>query len=247
MFEIFKRNKKKEVVPIFEALGTDMHCHLLPGVDDGSGSMEESVACMQTMHACGYKRVHYTPHYQSPRFPNTEEDIKQRYALLLEGMKKQDVELEMAGVAGEYRIDEGFEARMKENKFLKVNDQYLLVELSLHQPWMGVENILFDLHTMGYDVILAHPERYPYFGSRSEALERIKETGVLFQVNVLSLNGFYGESAQRNAFDMIENGWIDLMGTDMHNRMYASALEACTRNRQIQKIMETKEFLNNKL
>ena len=99
----------------------------------------------------------------------------------------------------------------------------------------------------GYDVIIAHPERYPYYDSHSEELEQFKEQGIYLQVNILSLDGFYGEAAQRKAFDYIENGWVEFLGTDMHNVMYAEALRHASTNRKIIQLLEKTEFENKNL
>lgn len=245
MFDFLKKNKKPE--PIFEILGTDMHNHLVPCVDDGSRSAKESIECIRTMQQLGYKRMYITPHFQFPRFPNDEDDIRQRYESLKKTLIENGVTMELAGVAGEYRIDDSFAHRMETSRFLKIDDKYVLVELSLHQQRMGVEEVIFDLHVKGYEVILAHPERYPYFNVHSPMMEHLKEQGVLFQLNVLSLGGFYGEGAQRRAFDLLNAGWVEFLGTDMHNTMYAHALCDLSHNRKVRKALEKYQFMNSTL
>ena len=245
MFGFLKRNKEPR--PIFKPLGTDMHCHLVPQVDDGSKCMEESIECLNTLKAVGYDRVIITPHFQSPRFPNDEDDICRRYEELRKQAVDAGVEIELAGIGGEYRIDSGFKPRLDNPRFLLVGGKYVLVEFSLHQQMMGCDEMIFDLQMQGYEVILAHPERYPYlnvFGSRTEQL---KNQGVLFQVNLLSLGGFYGEEAKRRAYHLIEQGWVDFLGTDTHNTMYAQALIALTHDRKVEKVLEKHSFMNNTL
>lgn len=223
-----------------------MHCHLLPRVDDGSKSEEESVTCLRVMKAAGFESVIFTPHYQYPRFPNVEEDIQNRFA---------DLKLDFAahgsydgpqllGIAGEYRVDTGFNDRIAANKFLLVGGRYLLAEFSLHQQVMGLDQVMFDLQMKNYDVILAHPERYPYYSSSSHVLQRFKDMGVFFQINILSLSGFYGEGPRRKGFEMIENGWVEFLGTDMHNTLYAQALIDATHDRKIEKVLEKHTFMN---
>ncbi len=247
MFEFLKQ-KTKTARPIFEALGTDMHCHLLPCVDDGSNGVEETVACLRVMKAAGYKKVILTPHYQSPRYPNVEEDILARFANLKKdiaaaGVAASDIP-ELVGVAGEYRIDSGFQQRLMDNKFLLIGGKYLLVEFSLYQQILRVDRVLEELQQKGYILILAHPERYPYYDSDSPMLKQFKEMGIFFQSNVLSLGGFYGEGPRSKAFEMIEKGWVDYLGTDLHNMLYADALVECTHNRQIEKVLKNHTFLN---
>ena len=245
MFSFFKR--KYEPRPIFAALGTDMHCHLVPKVDDGSKCVEESVECLNTLKSVGYNKVIITPHFQTPRFENDEDDIRRRYDELKKQAIEAGVEIEMAGVGGEYRIDSGFQKRLDNPRFLQVGGKYVLVEFSLHQQMMGCDEMIFDMQMKGYEVILAHPERYPYLNVHGTRMEQLKNQGVYFQTNVLSLGGFYGEEAKKRAYQMIERGWVEFMGTDTHNTMYAQALVDLSHDRKVEKILEKYEFMNKML
>lgn len=256
MFGLFKKNK---ILPTFAPLVTDMHCHLLPLVDDGSKSLEESLEIMETMKATGFQEILLTPHFQHPRFPNRKDDILERFKNFCEEVKvnKGDRDIPvMKNVSGEYRIDDGFEDYVENKELLTYHfadpnrgseKGLLLIEFSLHQKSMGLDEVVFNRQMEGYDIILAHPERYPYFDSHSDLIEQFKEQGVYFQVNILSLDGFYGEASQKKAFDYIENGWVEFLGTDMHNVMYADALKHSSCNKKIIKILETKEFENKNL
>lgn len=256
MFGLFKKNK---TLPTFAPLKTDMHCHLLPLVDDGSKSLEESLESMVAMKEVGFDEIKLTPHFQYPRFPNVESDILERYKNFLEEIERNRGDRDLPkinGISGEYRIDDGFGEHIKRDEILTFHFSdpskgskkgFLLMELSLHQPVMGFEEVMFERQMEGYDVILAHPERYPYFDSHSSRLEQMKEQGVYFQSNILSLDGFYGEEARKKAFDFIENGWIEFLGTDMHNTMYSQALRHASTNRKIIQLIEKEEFQNKYL
>lgn len=245
MLNLFK--KKYDPRPIFAPLGTDMHCHLIPRVDDGSKCIEESIECLQTLQAVGFNKVIITPHFQYPRFPNDEDDIRHRYEEVKQQAKEQGVEIELRGIGGEYRIDSGFQARLDNPRFLKIGDKYVLVEFSLHQQMMGSDEMIFDLQMKGYDVILAHPERYPYMNINGMRMEQLKNQGVFFQINALSLGGFYGDDAKQRAYDMLERGWVEFMGTDTHNTMYAQALRDLSNNRKVEKVLEKYQFMNCEL
>ena len=244
-FNLFKR--KYTPRPIFAPLGVDMHCHLIPKVDDGSKCTEESIECLNTLSAVGYKKVIITPHFQYPRFPNKEDDIVNRYNELKKQAQDAGVEIEIAGIGGEYRIDSGFAQRLEKPQFLRVAGKYVLVEYSLHQQMMGSDELIFDLQMKGYEVILAHPERYPYLNVQGMRMEQLKNQGVFFQINVLSLGGFYGEEAKRKAYEMLDLGWVEFMGTDTHNTMYAQALSDLSRDRKIEKVLEKHTFMNSTL
>lgn len=246
MFEFLKRNQKPE--PIFETLGIDLHNHMIPMVDDGSESAEMTVGCIRTMWECGFRKMYITPHFSFPRYPNREDDIVQRFNEIKKTLVENGVEMEMLGIGGEYQIDDGFAPRMENPHFLTLGaDNYLLVELSLRQLRMGFEQVIENLLMKDQQVILAHPERYLYLSSTSTRFETLKNQGVLFQCNILSLAGFYGHEAQSRAVKMIENGWVDFLATDIHNYMYADALRAATHNRTVQKILGKYKFMNKEL
>ena len=245
MFKLFRR--KIEPRPMFQFLGTDMHCHLVPGVDDGSKCIEETLECLQTLQAVGYSKVIITPHFQYPRFNNDEEDIKRRYEEVKRQAKEASLGIELAGIGGEYRIDTGFAPRLENPRFLQVAGKYVLVEFSLHQQMMGCDEMIFDMQMKGYEVILAHPERYPYLNVHGERMEQLKNQGVYFQVNVLSLGGFYGEEAKKRAQQLIEKGWVEFLGTDTHNSLYARALVDLSNNRKVERFLEKYEFMNKTL
>lgn len=246
MFEFLKRSTKVE--PIFEALRVDMHNHMIPGVDDGSESLEMSAECIRTMWEVGYRKMYVTPHFCFPKYANEEEDIKRRFEELKKYLKEQGVEMELVGIGGEYRIDDSFAKRVKDPRFLTVgSDKYLLVELSLHSQRMGFENTIYEVQMTDQQVVLAHPERYLYIDVNSRKFETLKDQGVMFQCNVLSLSGFYGREAQSRAVKMIEKGWVELLGTDMHNLVYAKALRDATQDRTVRKVLDRYEFLNKSL
>lgn len=245
MLDFLHINRKP--LPVFEALGTDIHCHLVPGVDDGANNAEVSLYCMRNLSALGFKNLYITPHFQFPRYCNEESDIVARYDKLSQQVAQSDVALNLRGVAGEYRIDDRFAQRVEENRFLRIADKYVLVEMSLHQSRMGVAESIYSLQETGCEVILAHPERYPYLSLNSPLYEQLKNQDVYFQVNILSLAGFYGDLARWMGYSLIERGWVDFLGTDTHNEVYIQALIRASHDRRLRKMLDKYEFMNNKL
>lgn len=242
MLDFLKRNKVPR--PIFEALGVDMHCHLIPGVDDGSKSVNETIELLGIMRACGFKKCVITPHFQHLRFANDEADIQHRYEELKAEVANADLGIELAGIGGEYRVDTAFANRIEQNRFLHVGDESVLVEFSLNQQMYGASQLLYDLQMKDHVVILAHPERYPYLNPLSPQFEKLKDQGVQLQVNLLSLDGFYGEVAMRTAYCLIERGWVEYIGTDLHNPIYGKAMIHASHNRRIEKIINKNKFQN---
>lgn len=237
----------KKDTSILSHIGVDIHSHLIPGIDDGAKDYETAVSCIREMVLHGINKIYVTPHFQTRRFKNDEDDVKERFELLKQRIADEKIEVNMQ-LAGEYLIDSGFRARMESGrKFLAINDKYLLVEFSFDQSMMGMEELFFDMQMMGYEVVLAHPERYHYLDENSKLLNRLKEQGVYFQSNVLSFGGFYGKSVMKQAYQYVEKGWIDFLGTDMHNIKYRNALGEVCKSSRFQKMMRKQEFLNNQL
>ena len=178
----------------------------------------------------------------------SEEDIKRRYEELKTYLQEKGVAMELMGIGGEYRIDDGFEPRMENPRFLTIGtDKYHLLEISLHHHRMGFERTIYDVQMTDRQVILAHPERYLYLNVNSKKYETLKDQGVFFQCNILSLSGFYGKETQKRAVQMIERGWVEFLGTDLHNLAYAAALREATESRTVRHVLVHYTFQNREL
>jgi len=243
LFGLFTKKEEK----ILSRIGVDVHSHLIPGIDDGAKDYETSLSCIREIARQGVQKIYVTPHFQTRRFKNDEDDVRLRFEELKAKVADAKIDVDMQ-LAGEYLIDDGFRARMQsDKKFLTINDKYLLVEFSFNQSMMGMEELFFDLQMMGYEVILAHPERYPYFDVDSDLLNKLKEQGVYFQSNILSFGGFYGKDVMKRSYQYVEKGWIEFLGTDMHNIKYRDALSDICNISKFQKMMRKQIFLNNQL
>lgn len=205
-------NKKKSLKDsgIFEGF-TDWHSHILPGVDDGIPNMEAALEVLQEYERLGFKRVWLTPHIMED-FPNKPEDLRKRFEQLKEQWKG-NVELRLAS---ENMLDTLFEERLEKNDLLPIGEDgnYLLVETSYYTPPFNLEELLDKTRAKGYYIILAHPERYRYMEEKD--YHNLKEKGILFQMNLLSLVGAYGETARKKAEWLLGKGMIDFLGTDVH-------------------------------
>lgn len=195
---------------VFHGL-TDCHSHILPGVDDGVKTMEESLAILDRYESLGMKSVWLTPHIMED-VPNRTEDLRARFRTLL-GSYKGGLELHLGA---ENMIDNLFEERLKAGDLLTVgedNDR-ILVETSYFTPPYGFYDILDSIKAKGLFPILAHPERYIYMSEKDYG--RLKSMGVLFQMNLFSLAGFYGQRAKKVAGDLLKKGSYEYAGTDIH-------------------------------
>ena len=207
----------------FTAIGTDLHSHLLPGIDDGSPDMETSLALIQALVNLGFKRLITTPHVMPDFYPNTRDVILQKRDEVLEAIENEKLVLDGFDAAAEYFIDETFVALMKKEPLLTLPGNHVLVEMSFHRPYADLHTVLFDLQMKGYYPILAHPERYSYF-KYLEDYQQLKEMGCKFQVNILSLTAYYGRPIQTAAKKIMEHQLIDFLATDLHHARHVENL-----------------------
>lgn len=206
-------NKKKSLLETGVLQGlTDWHTHILPGVDDGIQTMEESLAVLNEYERLGFKKVWLTPHIMED-YPNETAALKKKFEELKANWKGN---LELA-LAAEHMLDNLFEERLENNDFLPIGEDgdHLLVETSYYTPPYSMEEMLEGARKKGYYLILAHPERYRYMEEKD--YQKLKEDGIKFQMNLLSLTGAYGESAKKKAEWLLENNMINIFGTDIHN------------------------------
>ncbi|WP_375436778.1 tyrosine-protein phosphatase [uncultured Hymenobacter sp.] len=227
-----------------------MHSHVLPGLDDGAETVEQSVALLRELRALGYRKVIMTPHIMGDFYKNTPEGIKAALVAMQRAATEAglaDMELECAA---EYYLDEWFGQRLERNDDLLTfggAKRYLLFETSyINEPFNLAETV-FRLQSMGYQPVLAHPERYTYFYGRFDDLKRIRENGALLQVNLNSLAGYYSSGAKRVAEKLIDAHMVDMVGTDAHNIKHTHILRDKTlATEYLLKLLEL-PLLNNTL
>jgi len=220
IFPFFKKEKAKTRGPV---LKVDMHSHFIPGIDDGSASMEESLALLRGMEALGYEKVITTPHIMVDVYRNTPRIIKEGLASLREAAKAEGIGLEIEAGA-EYYMDEGFYAHLRSGEVMSIKNKYLLFETSYVSKPLQIEEMIFEIGTAGYIPLMAHPERYRYVSDPQKEYGRFKELGVLFQADLNSFGGYYGRSAKKNVEFLSKNGMIDFLGSDVHHQRHMEAL-----------------------
>ena len=220
MFNIF--NKKLAPQPLIFA--TDIHCHVIPGIDDGSPDINVSAGLIERMQSWGIKRIIATPHVTMSTFENNPQTVRPALESLIVELERRDNNIEISNAA-EYRLDELFLDHMEKGILMPYPNNYILVENSfIQEPW-NVEQVLFDLKVKGYKPILAHPERYSYYHNRFERYDTIYRSGTMFQVNLLSLAGYYGKAEKKTAEMLVEKNMVNFLGTDLHNHRHADAIE----------------------
>lgn len=221
MFD-FLRKKKVEKPELF--FHTDMHCHLVPGIDDGQEEAEGGAELVARESSWGVKRIITTPHVTQDTFENTPEIINEAFAKLQNAVSERGVDIQLLHSA-EYRMDGFFQDQLEKGNVTPMPNNYLLVENPFVQEAWGLDQVLFDLKMKGFKPILAHPERYVYYFTKKERYHQLHDSGTLFQVNLLSLAGYYGKGIRQIAEYLVENDMVDFLGSDMHHMRHCEAIE----------------------
>ena len=214
MFSFFK-NFSSKTINDFSFIGTDIHSHLIPSIDDGCNNLESSLICIEHLKGMGFNKIVTTPHIMASVYPNTPVIINEGLKLLATALKERNIQVEIEAAA-EYKVDELFTEYLATDNLLTFGDNYVLIELSFVAPPINLEEVIFTMITKGYKPILAHPERYRYWNDKLHKFEYLKTLGCLFQLNLMSLVGQYGLAAKIVAHKLLSNNLIDFLGTDLH-------------------------------
>ncbi|HEY0244728.1 MAG TPA: CpsB/CapC family capsule biosynthesis tyrosine phosphatase, partial [Mucilaginibacter sp.] len=190
MFSFFKKKpfQKKEITFNYESVMVDMHSHVLPGIDDGAQTPQESIALIKRMMDLGIKKIIATPHVMADYFKNTPETIAAALAILKAELEKEKIDIAIE-TAAEHYFDETFAARVDNKKLMTMGDNYCLFELSFISRPPNVIEVIQKMTKLGYKPILAHPERYPYMDM--DQLSIIHGWGCSLQLNTIALTGYY--------------------------------------------------------
>jgi tyrosine-protein phosphatase YwqE len=203
-----------------------MHSHLVPGIDDGAPDVDTSLQLIRGMHELGYKKLITTPHIMWEMFKNTHEKILAAYQSIKIKLEQSNIPVELL-VAAEYYMDDHFDELLrKDEPLLTLKDNLVLVEFSFIRQPVDLKEMLFKLLIKGYQPVIAHPERYLYFGAHKNWYDEMKDQGCLFQLNLLSLCGFYGKKQEELAQYLIRKKYVDLIGTDLHNAHHLQILKS---------------------
>jgi len=223
-----------------------MHSHLVPGVDDGSDSVDTSLALLEGFVALGYKKVITTPHIRPDYFPNTPEILAAGFKKLKSAVESAGLEIELE-FAAEYFVDFDFFKTMESDNLLTFSGNHILIEISTFSAPPNLFDTVFQLRVKGYQPILAHPERYVYFANL-EAFEKLKDFGCLFQTNILSLAGHYGKEVKELSNKLLKKGMVDLLGTDMHHIRHLESLkQLSSASEKIMRLIQENKFMNSSL
>ncbi|MBI2281255.1 MAG: capsular biosynthesis protein [Bacteroidetes bacterium] len=230
----------------FSIFKVDMHSHLIPGIDDGSPTMETSIEMIREFVAMGYKKIITTPHVMSDYYKNTPEIILGGLKQVKEELIKHNISIEIEAAA-EYNLDDGLETLIDNKQILTFGDNYVLFELPFMQEPRNFQEIVFKFQTNGYKPILAHPERYSFWHKNFEKFEELKAKGILLQLNLMSLTGHYNLDTKKIAEKMVDANLIDLVGTDCHRMDHLNIIKSFADTKYFNMLANNPILQNNRL
>ncbi len=242
---LFFRRKNTDTVPAADLLAfmpTDIHSHLLPGVDDGVPDLATSLHFIEQLREMGIRKIITTPHIMMDRYPNSAETLTAPYQQVQQELLQHSSPLPFH-FAAEYYLDEQF-VPLLQQPLLTISGNKVLVEISFISAPMQLAQWLFDIQAAGYQPVLAHPERYAYYHADIEQYAQLKKQGCLLQLNLLSLTGYYGKHIQQAAEKLMAAGLPDLIGTDLHHEKHLRAINSIAKNSKLRKVLDTYPFGN---
>lgn len=194
----------------------DFHSHILPGVDDGFKSMEDSLEELKIAEEEGITDIVLTPHYISDSsYSSSASDNKKIFNKLVKQKDKLGINVNLY-LSNEIYINDNIEELVNKKLINPINNKYLLIELPLNGYIQNSKRIIFKLISNGYKVILAHPERYPFLKENKDAIKDFLDMGVLLQGNFMSLFGRYGKHSKKLLKYYLKKNYISFLGSDFH-------------------------------
>lgn len=227
-------------------LKCDIHSHFIPGIDDGAPTMEASLELLRAMHGLGYRKVITTPHSMADGYKNPPEVILGGLEKVRRAVKEEGLDIQV-DAAAEYYLDHALQEKITSQKLLTFGTDKVLFELPFISEPAVLLNVVFEMQTQGFQPVLAHPERYQFWHTDMGTMEKLKDRGVIFQLNMIALAGAYGPAARKQAEKIADRGWYELVGSDCHSMKHIEAMEAARTEPCLHKLVESGKLLNAKL
>jgi tyrosine-protein phosphatase YwqE len=217
----FSKNKSvlKDLIPDNHV---DIHSHLLPGIDDGARTFTDSLRLTKALQSFGVTQIITTPHIIQHVWDNSQEDIEALSTITKSNLETENILIPFKAAA-EYLMDDQFVRLFQSKNLLTLKDNYVLVEMSYINAPIQLYTILFDLQVAGYTPVLAHPERYLFYQNNFDEYKKLKRAGCLFQLNLLSVVGYYGGQINKTAEKLLTQGLYDYVGSDVHHDNHIAA------------------------
>ena len=222
MLSFFK--SKPKLAELIPSGYVDIHSHVLPGIDDGAQKIKDSEFLLESMIDFGFSKVITTPHTMKNVWDNTTSSIGDAYNLVHSELPELSKQVSLQ-FASEYFLDENLIRLAQQEKLLSLKDNFILIEMSYLNAPIQLYDFLFELQLKGYQLVLAHPERYNYFHSNKKEFSKLKKAGCLFQLNLLATVGYYGKNVAETADYLLKENLYDFVGSDIHHKNHVAAFQ----------------------
>jgi tyrosine-protein phosphatase YwqE len=196
---------------------TDIHSHVIPGIDDGAKTMDDSIALIKKFQELGIHKIITTPHVMGGVWPNSTEVITSKLQEVKERLQEEGITEFSIEAAAEYMLDENFIELLEKKDLLPIKENKILVEMSYLNPPSNLFDTLFAMQIAGYKPVLAHPERYNFYHMDKAKYADLKRAGAHFQLNLLALTKYYGLPVQKTALYLLEKNMYNYVATDAHH------------------------------
>lgn len=240
MLSIFR---KKELVNNLEWLGADIQSYLLPGVGEESMDISISIDFIQQLNKLGIRKIHFAPGVFTKKSQDEVSAILPAGEKLTNVLKKENISVQLTASA-KYIVDSDFKVT---DDLLTLPGNYVLIEMPLLVEAPNLEKIIFNLQISGYKVILAGVERYSYYHNNYRRYHRLKDLGILFQLNLLSAVGGHGKEEKRAATYLLEHKFYELAATDIQNKEQLEILIKCVADGSLFQKIDKYHFINEEI
>lgn len=242
------KSQESEQVPDLDMsfIHTDMHSHLVFGIDDGAQTLEDSLGLIEALMNMGYRKLYTTPHIFRDLYFNSPDTIRPNYEIVKKAIEEKNWDIEFH-FAAEYYLDDHFENLIAKDDLLTMGKRFVLLEYSFEEEPANAKRALFNLQLQGYKPILAHPERYNYLHNTFQKYEELAERDVFLQLNINSLSGHYGPNVRKISERLIDAGLISFIGTDCHHTGHLHLTQQVRSNPHLRKLVESGKLKNKEL
>ena len=246
--KIFKKQEPLLHQADLSVLKSDVHSHLIPGIDDGAQTLNDSIELLKIFKESGYKKVITTPHVMSDYYRNTPEIINDGLYKLKKEIKSQGIDIELEAAA-EYNVEPDFEEIIKNDNVLTFGgkNRYVLIELSFFKEPERLNETIWSLNNKEYSPVLAHVERYEYWHKDLDKFTEMVNRGVKLQLNIGSLTGAYGPEIKKVANWLVDEKIIDLVGTDCHHLKHLDMLQLARKLPKFHQLISQPQIINSSL
>ncbi|UGS24189.1 tyrosine-protein phosphatase [Flavobacterium channae] len=222
MLSLFK--SKPKLAELIPSGYVDIHSHVLPGIDDGAQNIADTEFLLKEMKQLGFSKVITTPHTMKNVWDNTTDSIRNTHVLVQKELPELSKKVALE-CASEYFLDENLMQLAQQESLLTLKDNVILIEMSYLNAPIQLYDFLFELQLKGYQLVLAHPERYNYFHSNKKEFAKLKKAGCLFQLNLLATVGYYGKNVAETADYLLKEDLYDFVGSDIHHKNHVAAFQ----------------------